>query len=212
MAIGAHNLCSGLWVVARVQAISRGDRGAGHAPFAMFGWEPGFTYAVDSVKRTVTVRPATRPPRTAKFNGDQGCAIMPRGESELHFKPVAVPRSLPDASTQRWPMGDLGANATFPDVKADVINAALDWGMAQGSTTRGQSSSLSWQNRRRTVRARLDERHAPDQLVGREEHHRRARGILVDQGLLKLDDPAPIKEWQQPAIRARRFAFAISCT
>jgi hypothetical protein len=115
-AIGAHNLCSGLWVVGRVYKRSPAEIVAQDiAPFAMFGWEPGFTYSVDSAGRTVTVRAGDTPPRTAKYNGDQGCSIMPRGESELHFKPVAVPRNLPDASTQRWPMGDLGANATFPE-------------------------------------------------------------------------------------------------
>ncbi len=199
-AIGAHNLCSGLWVVGRVYKRSPAEIVAQDiAPFAMFGWEPGFTYAVDSVKRTVTVRAGDTPPRTAKFNGDQGCAIMPRGESELHFKPVAVPRSLPDASTQRWPMGDLGANATFPDVKADVINAALDWGMAQREHN---TRAIVFVYRGKIV----GERYAPGWTKDTPEISWSEGksitgalvGILVNQGLVKLDDPAPIKEWQQP--------------
>ena len=66
------------------------------APFKDFSWDKSFTYTVDNRSHTVTVRSPGTPPRTAKFNGDQGCAILPRGETEIHFKPVAVPRKLPD--------------------------------------------------------------------------------------------------------------------
>ncbi len=96
-AIGAHHLCSGLWVVGRVTKRTAAEILAQDiAPFADFSWEKFFNYDVDEGKRTVTVRGDGFPSRTAKYNGDQGCTILPRGETGIHFTPVAVPRNLPD--------------------------------------------------------------------------------------------------------------------
>src|SRR6185436_5743698 len=93
-AIGAHQLCSGLWVVGRVYKRTAEEILAQDiVPFRMYGWDPGFKYSVDSANRSVTVSAAGIPARTAKFNGDQGCSILPRGEAELHFRPVAVRRN-----------------------------------------------------------------------------------------------------------------------
>jgi CubicO group peptidase (beta-lactamase class C family) len=199
-AIGAHHLCAGLWVVGRVYKRSPAEIVAQDiAPFAMFAWEQDFTYAVDSVTRAVTVRGRNTPARTAKYTGDQGCTIMPRGESELHFTPTAVARNLPDPSTQPWPMGDLGATATFPDVKTDVINAALDWGMAQKEHN---TRAIVFVYRGKIV----GERYAPGWTKDTPEISWSEGksitgalvGILANQGALTLDDFAPIKAWQQP--------------
>ena len=43
--------------------------------------------------------------RSAKYVGDQGCVILPAGETSVKFKPVEVKRRLPDASKQAWPDG-----------------------------------------------------------------------------------------------------------
>ena len=124
-AIGAHHLCSGLWVVGRVTKRSAAEILAQDiAPFADFSWEKFFSYDVDEGKRTVTVRGDGVPARTAKYNGDQGCSILPRGETDIHFKPVAVPRSLPDPSSTPWPMGDLGAT-TPPEIALAVMAEIL---------------------------------------------------------------------------------------
>src|SRR5207248_8020611 len=80
-AIGAHHICSGLWVVGSVYTRTPEEIVAQDiAPFKDFSWEKSFAYTVDTEQRTVTVRSPGQPPRSAKFNGDQGCSIMPRGE------------------------------------------------------------------------------------------------------------------------------------
>ena len=85
-AMGAHHLCSGLWVVGRVYKRSPAEIIAQDvAPFRLFAWEPDFTYDVDSLRHTVTVRGDGIPARTARFNGDQGCSIMPRGDNDDSF-------------------------------------------------------------------------------------------------------------------------------
>ena len=103
-AIGAHHLCAGLWVVGRVtKRIADEIIAQDIAPFRDFSWDKSFAYAVDDAKRTVTVRGIGIPARMAQFNGDQGCTILPRGETAVRFKPRAVPRNLPDAATTSWP-------------------------------------------------------------------------------------------------------------
>src|SRR5262249_33269471 len=105
------------------------------APFKTFSWEPDFKYDVDAAHYTVTVRGTGIPARTARYNGDQGCSILPRGDSEIHFKPTPLPRTLPDSWKQRWRMGGGNATAIVPGVRTEAVNAALDWGMAQKEQT-----------------------------------------------------------------------------
>ena len=111
-AIGAHHLCSGLWVVGSVTKRTPVQvLGQDIAPFRDFSWDDRFTFHVSETDKRSTVSGPGIPSRIAKFNGDQGCAILPRGETGIHFKPVVVPRNLPDAATQPWPTGDANAEA-----------------------------------------------------------------------------------------------------
>ena len=47
--------------------------------------------------------------REAGFYGDQGCIIHKGTPPYVHFKPVTVKTTLPDAASQPWPMGDAPA-------------------------------------------------------------------------------------------------------
>ena len=201
-AIGAHHLCSGLWVVGRVtprtvaQIISQDIR-----PFRDFSWDDQFSVDV-SAEKTVTVRGPGIPPRTAKFNGDQGCTILPRGETAIHFKPVAVPRNLPAAATQPWPMGDLNALAEQPNAGVD---AALDWGFEQKEHN---TRAVVVVHRGKIV----GERYAPGWTKDTPQISWSAGksitaalvGIIVQRGQLKVDDVAPIKEWHTSKEDPRR--------
>jgi CubicO group peptidase (beta-lactamase class C family) len=195
-AIGAHHLCSGLWVVGRVTKRTAEEILAQDIkPFVDFSWDQGFTYTVDEKQRTVTVRSpgASVPARMAKFNGDQGCSILPRGETALHFKPIPVPRNLPNAETTAWPMGD--KDATAPANAG--VEAALDWAFAQKQ-----------HNTRAVVVVHqgkiVGERYAPGWTKDTPQISWSAGksitaalvGIIVQQGALTVDDPAPIKEWR----------------
>jgi CubicO group peptidase (beta-lactamase class C family) len=195
-AIGAHHLCSGLWVVGRVTKRTAEEILAQDIkPFVDFSWDQGFTYTVDEKQRTVTVRSAgaSVPARMAKFNGDQGCSILPRGETALHFKPIPVPRHLPDAETTAWPMGDKDAMAP---ANAGV-EAALDWAFAQKQ-----------HNTRAVVVVHkgqiAGERYAPGWTKDTPQISWSAGksitaalvGIVIQQGAFTVDDPAPVKEWR----------------
>jgi len=198
-ALGAHHLCSGLWVVGRdnsrtAEQIVMQDI----APFKDFSWDNAFTYDVDSTHHTVTVKGPGVPARTAKYNGDQGCSILPRGDSDIHFKPTAVPRNLPDAAQQPWPTGDLNASSPIPTgVKADGLATALDWGMAQKEHN---TRAIVVVYRGKIV----GERYAPGWTKDTPQISWSAGksitaalvGILVKQGLLTVDEFAPVKEWR----------------
>jgi CubicO group peptidase (beta-lactamase class C family) len=198
-AIGAHHICSGLWVVGSVYRRTPEEIVAQDiAPFKDFSWDKSFAYAVDAAERVVTVTSPGQPPRTARFNGDQGCSIMPRGETALHFKPTPVPRRLPDAATRPWPTGDMGAASPLPaGVDTAAVSAALDWGMAE---TRQNTRALVVVFKGKIV----GERYAPGWTKDTPQISWSAGksitaalvGILVRQGRLALDDYAPVREWR----------------
>ncbi|MBC8868900.1 MAG: serine hydrolase, partial [Planctomycetes bacterium] len=198
-AMAAHHICSGLWVVGRSHKRTPEEVVAQDiAPFKVFGWEPEFEYKVDRQRRMVTVTAPGAPPRTAKYNGDQGTTILPPGEQDVYYKPIPVPRGLPDAATQPWPSGDAGATEPIPDdVDAEAVAAALDWAMEQQK-----------QNTRAFVVAYggkiIGERYAPGwtkdtpQIGWSQGKSITAAlvGVLVQRGLLKIDQPAPVRQWQ----------------
>jgi CubicO group peptidase (beta-lactamase class C family) len=200
-AIGAHHLCAGLWVVGRdYQRTAEEVLAQDIAPFEIFSWDARFKYEIDSKRRRVTVSGPGIPSRSAQYNGDQGCSILPRGVENIYFKPVSVPRDLPDAAKEPWPMGDSGASAPLPNgVKTEVLEAALDWGMAQKEhNTRAIAVAYGGKI--------VGERYAPGwtkdtpQISWSQGKSITAAliGILVEQGHLKINDPAPVKEWQSP--------------
>jgi len=207
-AIGAHHLSSGLWVVGRsYQRTPEEVVAQDIAPFTFFGWESDFKYHVDQKRRLATVTAPGAPPRSARYTGDQGSTILPRGRTDVLFKPVRVPRRLPDAAKQAWPMGDVGATEPVPDgVDTKAVEAALDWAMAQKE-----------QNTRAFVVAYdgkiIGERYAPGwtkdtpQISWSQGKSITATliGVLVQRGLLKIDQPAPLKEWQGDSRRKIRI-------
>jgi CubicO group peptidase (beta-lactamase class C family) len=198
-AICAHHICSGLWVVGReYQRTPEEVVAQDIAPFSYFGWQPDFKYEVDMERRIVTVTAPGAPPRSATYTGDQGSTILPRGRDSVFFEPVPVPRHTPDADKQDWPMGDVDATRPVPaGVDSDAVAAALDWAMDQEEhNTRAFVVACEGKI--------IGERYAPGwtrdtpQISWSQGKSITATlvGILAQRGLLEIDQPAPIKEWQ----------------
>ena len=193
-AMGAHHLCSGLWVVGRVYKRSPAEIIAQDvAPFRLFAWEPDFTYDVDSLHHTVTVRGDGIPARTAKFNGDQGARSCRAGDGAA-FHADRRERDSPTrpSSRGRW------ATATRPllprrEGQRHRRGARLGDG-AEGAEHASHRVRLPRQDRRRAIRARVEQGHARDRMVEGKSITGALIGILVEQGVLTLDKPAPIKE------------------
>jgi len=205
LGIGAHHLCSGLWVVGRDYArdpevVVEQDI----ARFEPFQWEEDFTYEVDREGRSVTVRDPGVGSRTAKYSGDQGCAILPPGASGVYFEPEEVtPGGLPDPDEVAWPTGDLDRRADLSPEDSASLGAVLDWafddeGRAMPQNTRG----LVVVHQGKIVA----ERYAPGwgpytpQLswsMGKSVASA-LTGVLVEQGAFEPRDPAPVPHWQAP--------------
>ena len=196
-AMSAHHLCAGLWVVGRDYQRSPDQIIAEDmAPFPNLGWQDSFEYQVNQDRRTTTVSAPHAVPRSARYTGDQGCVILPTGETDVHFTPVALTRGTPDPTTREWPMGDRDARGTFAEVQQTGVEAALDWAMAQPQNTRAIVAVYNGRI--------IGERYAPGftkdtpQLSWSEGKSLTATliGLLVQQGHLNIEDPAPVPAWQ----------------
>ena len=199
-AMAAHHLCSGLYVVGREnQRSAERVLAEDIAPFKLrFGWDESFGFAVDEEDKSVTVSaPGVEPDRKARYHGDQGCTILPTGVDRVFFKPVKIKSALPDPATQAWPLGDLEAHATFPEVDQRELGSVLDWAISRD----GQNTRAIVVVYRGKI---IDERYAggfgqdTPQISWSQGKSITAAliGVLSEQEEISLDDPAPIAEWQ----------------
>ena len=204
LGMSAHHVCAGMWVVGKstprsVDAIVAEDI----ARFPAFRWEQDFRVQIDSTNHIATITDPQVGSRSAKHSADQGCAILPASAKDVFFQPTAVRPLLPDPSTQDWPTGDRNATGSFPEVNASAINATLDWafndaGLQRGQNTRGvvivykgkiigERYAAGWGPYTPQISWSMGKSIAATLI-----------GVLVQNGQLKLDEPAPIPEWQNP--------------
>ena len=121
-----------------------------------------------------------------------------RGKDSVSFKPVMLKSSLPDASKQAWPMGDVLPN--------DPLPSGLDAAKLKAGRGRGVRSTGGGNGRLRGdmegpahCRAIRTGDHAAD--AAREWSMGKSvtatlMGVLIQQGVYELWQPAPIPEWQ----------------
>jgi CubicO group peptidase (beta-lactamase class C family) len=137
--------------------------------------------------------------RTAKYVGDQGCVTLPLGEDGFHFEPVEVNSTLPDPDMQPWPMGDVLPDEPFPaELDEEKVRVAVD---AAFEPVEGMTAAfvVTWKGRLIAERYRdgLD-LHTPLEgwSMGK-SLTATLMGILIQQGVYDLWQPAPVPEWQR---------------
>lgn len=204
LGIGAHHLCAGLWVVGRDHERTPEEVVARDiSRFEPFQWEDDFTYEVDRASGTATVTDPRVGSRTARYTGDQGCAILPAGARDVYFEPVDVPSSLPDPSEQPWPTGDVDARGTFEGLDTAALEATLDWAFDDEALERPQNTrGLVVVYRGKIVAERYADGWGPytpqiSWSMGKSIASA-LTGVLVEQGAYEPEDPAPVPEWQGP--------------
>ena len=191
----AKILCSAIFVSGRDEAEARKNSAYFLTPEAE---REHVTTEVDRARRIVraTVRGVVT--RTAGFYGDQGCVIHPEGTDSVFFTPTAVTTLLPDAKSQPWPMGDAVADAPWP---AGVDKAAIDASVDHAfSNPDALTAGMVVLHRGRIVA----ERYAPGVTADTQlESWSMGKsltatlvGLLIQQGALTLDAPAPVAAWQ----------------
>lgn len=138
--------------------------------------------------------------REARYYGDQGCIIQNPEKPGIHFTPVPVTTTLPDAMSQDWPMGDRPAT-TRPPPKVDPakLDAASEAAFADPAAM--TAAFLVVYKGRIVV-----ERYAPGitkdtQLESWSMGKSLAAtlfALLVKDGTYSLEQPAPVPLWQKP--------------
>ena len=142
---------------------------------------------------------ASRITREAKLYGDQGCVIHQPGRDSVFFKPVTVTTTLPAASTMPWPMGDVIPDLPLPaEINAAKLREAVD---AAFATPEGLTAAYIIVYKGRIIAERyanganrdmqLESWSMGKSIVGT------LVGMLIHQGALRLEDPAPVPEWRK---------------
>ena len=167
----------------------------------------------------VTLADATR---TAAFYGDQGCVIHPVDHDGVHFTPIAVRTTLPDAATQPWPMGDAPAKDAWPaNLDRAKMQAAVDLAFADPA---GLTAAMVVVHKGQIVGERYMPGITKDTQLESWSMGKSLTatlvGLVIKDGAFALDDPAPVPDWRRPgdprgAIRVRdvmRMSSGLSFT
>lgn len=136
--------------------------------------------------------------RTAKYYGDQGCLCLPVGEEAPFFTPKDIPSTLPDPSNQAWPMGDVLPETPMPEeIDMDKVNAAVDSAFANPE---GMTAALVISHKGRIIGERykdgIDMNTQLESWSMGKSLTATLMGVLIQQGVYELNQPAPIPEWQ----------------
>jgi len=223
MALAAKRLCSGLFVSGRERdeilassVITFLDAEAREA------LESGaLTFGVDRDRGVVSARRGELRARARHF-GDQGCVILRQDSDKPLFTPVTVRSALPPPEETPWPMGDAPAQAPSTGLDSERIERALDVAFSEPAD---HTAAFLAVHRGRIVA----ERYGPN--VGRDtqlESWSMGKsvtatlvGILIHKGLLDLEQPAPVPQWQnvpddpRAAVRIKhllRMSSGLLCT
>ncbi len=192
----AKILCSALFVSGRDEAEARRNSAYFLTPESD---RAHVTTVVDRDRRIVRATVRGLVTRSAGFYGDQGCVIHPEGTESVFFAPTPVRTTLPDARSQAWPMGDVVPDAPWP---AEFDKAATDAAVGVAfSDPEALTAGMLVLHKGRIVAERYDQGvNADTQLeswsMGKSLTATLV-GLLIQQGALALDAPAPVAAWQR---------------
>ena len=161
---------------------------------------PAFEADWDAERRRL--RELGRLTRSARHHDDQGCAILPVGEPDAlpHFTPVIVRPRLTGASAAVGSHGELEV-LTEPGHGVDLEAAAGAVDAAFADDAAHTAAFLAMHRGRIITEGYGGGAHQGMPLESWSMGKSIAAmliGILVGDGLLDLDEPAPIAEWRNP--------------
>ena len=154
---------------------------------------------IDRQRKLVRLTLANRITREAKLYGDQGCVIHQPGRDSVYFRPVPVRSSLPDASTMPWPMGDVLPQGPPPaGVDTARVRQAVDAAFANPA---GLTAAFLVVYTGHIVAERYGAGAHRDMQLESWSMGKSITGtlvgLLVREGALRLEDPAPVPEWRK---------------
>ena len=153
---------------------------------------------VDRDQRLVQVTLPDGVVRTAKYYDGIGCVTLPVGEDSVYFETEPGRSDLPDAASTPWPLGDLLPER--PPVEAidtDKLESALD---AAFEYPDGMTAAflVTWKGRIIGERYRngIGMHTSLESWSMGKSLTATLMGVLIQQGVYELNQPAPIPEWQ----------------
>jgi CubicO group peptidase (beta-lactamase class C family) len=154
---------------------------------------------IDRERRLVRLTLADRITREAKQYGDQGCVIHQPGRDSVFFRPVRVTSRLADAATTPWPLGDQLPDEPLPaGLDSAKLRQATD---AVFANPAGLTAGFIVVHRGRIVAERYGNGAHRDMQLESWSMGKSITGtligILIQQGVLELENPAPIAEWRR---------------
>ena len=163
---------------------------------------------IDRAARAVHVRLPDGSMRTALYVPDQGCVTLPFGERSLHFQPERVDKRPADVS-RAWPDGDAVSNRPPPEVDAAKLQQAVDAAFDPPAAMTA-AFVVTWRGRVLAERYGANVTpHTPLESWSMGKSLTAALfGVLVRQGVYRLEQPAPIPEWQGAADPRTRIRIA----
>ncbi|MHB1327944.1 MAG: serine hydrolase domain-containing protein, partial [Gemmatimonadales bacterium] len=153
---------------------------------------------VDRASETIRLRTASGITRVAKRYGSQGCITHSLGADSIEFTPSVVRPNLPDPTTTPWPMGDLVASEPWPaGVDSAKVAAAVE---AAFGSPEAMTLAFLVTHKGRIIAERYAAGIGPTTPLESWSMGKSLTGsligVLIQQGVYRLDQPAPIPEWQ----------------
>ena len=207
LARNAKQLCSVIFVVGRTpeEAMAIGDvMRWGLLRPDWWDWD-NIDTRVDLERKRITLGRYPAPRRTAVFNGRQGCSMLPLGEQEVFFDPVDATPNLSRADETPWPMGDVTDGQTVRGINQAAVEAVLDVAFEDNNPERGERGWVVLHDgliAGERYASGYDENTRNLSFSAGKSVQSTLVGILVHDGHLDVNDPAPISEWEAPDARS----------
>ena len=154
---------------------------------------------IDRQRKLVRMTLADRVTREAKLYGDQGCVIHQPGKDTVYFKPTRVASTLPAAATHPWPMGDLLPTTPLPaEIDTVKLRQAVDAAFARPE---GLTAAFVVVYKDRIIAERYANGAHRDMQLESWSMGKSITGTLIgrliQQGAVRLEDPAPVPNWHK---------------